>query len=127
VEASGLRHLLDRYLLPSLSEALVAALQISVVISALFGTFYFTYFLVPTKPHPNKYVVEGSLLASFGWIVCSMIFAFVIPNILKASAAYIALGSVVAILLWAQACAWSIILGACWIVRFSSLKTKAGR
>jgi uncharacterized BrkB/YihY/UPF0761 family membrane protein len=38
---------------------------------------------------------------------------------LQASAAYIALGSVVAILLWAQACAWSIIAGACWIVRFS--------
>jgi hypothetical protein len=25
----------------------------------------------------------------------------------------------VAILLWAQACSWSVILGACWIVRFS--------
>jgi len=127
VEASGLRHLLNRYLLPSLSEALVAATQICVVIGALFGTFFLTYYLVPTREHPRKYVIEGSMLASFGWIVCSMIFAFVIPNILKASAAYIALGSVVAILLWAQACAWSIILGACWIVRFSTLRGKPSR
>jgi membrane protein len=127
VESSGLRHLLNRYLLPSLSEALVSGLQISVVIGALFGTFYFTYYLVPTRAHPKKYVVEGSMLASFGWIVCSLIFAFVIPNILKASAAYVALGSVVAILLWAQACAWSIILGACWIVRFSTARAKVTR
>jgi uncharacterized BrkB/YihY/UPF0761 family membrane protein len=48
-----------------------------------------------------------------------MIFAYILPELLKTSATYIALGSVVAILLWAQACAWSIILGACWIVRFS--------
>jgi len=93
--------------------------QVLVVISALFGTFYLTFSLVPVRPHKNRYVVEGSLLASCGWILCSLIFAYVIPKILQASAAYIALGSVVAILLWAQACAWSIILGACWIVRFS--------
>jgi membrane protein len=119
VEASFLRHLLNQFLWPSWSEALVTKFQILVVIAALFGTFYLTYYLVPARRHKNRYVVEGSLLASTGWIACSMIFAYVIPKILKASAAYIALGSVVAILLWAQACAWSIILGACWIVRFS--------
>ena len=67
-------------------------------------------------------MVEGSLVASSGWIVCSLIFAKIMPSLLKTSAAYIALGSVVAILLWAQACAWSIILGACWIVRFSPVR-----
>jgi len=71
--------------------------------------------------------VEGSLLAAGGWVACSLLFVTVMPKLLQTSATYIALGSVVAILLWAQACAWSIILGACWIVRFSSLKTKAGR
>ena len=119
VEAAVLRHLLDRFLFSSLSKALATALQVLVVITALFGTFYLTYYLVPTRRHKNRYVVEGSLLASCGWIVCSLIFAYVIPKILQASAAYVALGSVVAILLWAQACAWSVIIGACWIVRFS--------
>ena len=119
VEAAVLRHLLDRFLLSGLSKALVNGLQVMVVISALFGTFFLTYYLVPTQAYQRKYVVEGSLLASCGWIACSLIFASVMPEILKASAAYIALGSVVAILLWAQACAWSVILGACWIVRFS--------
>jgi len=119
VEASVLRHLLNHFLWPSWSEELVTKLQILVVISALFGTFYLTYHLVPVRPHKNRYVVEGSLLAATGWIACSLIFASVIPKLLQTSAAYIALGSVVAILLWAQACAWSVILGACWIVRFS--------
>jgi YihY family inner membrane protein len=119
VEAGVLRHLLDYFLLSSLSKTLAAASQVLVMVAALFGTFYLTYYLVPVRPHKNRYVVEGSLLASCGWIVCSLIFASVIPPLLKASAAYIALGSVVAILLWAQACAWSVIVGACWIVRFS--------
>ena len=120
VEAGILRHFLDLFLFSSLSKELAAASQVVVMISALFGTFYLTYSLVPVRPHKYRYVVEGSLLASSGWIICSLIFASVIPKLLTASAAYIALGSVVAILLWAQACAWSVIIGACWIVRFSS-------
>ena len=120
VEAGVLRHLLDRFLLSGLSKALATATQVLVVIAALFGTFYLTYFLVPAKRYKTNLVAEGSLLASSGWIVCSLIFAYVMPLILKTSAAYIALGSVIATLLWAQACAWSVIIGACWIVRFSS-------
>ena len=89
------------------------------VIGALFGTFYLTYKLVPSRRYTRRYVVEGSLLASCGWIICSMIFAYVLPTLLKASATYVALGSVVGILLWAQACAWSLLIGACWMVRFS--------
>jgi YihY family inner membrane protein len=119
VGSTGLRHLLDQFVFPSLSRALVTGLQISIIISALFGTFYLTYYLVPTRAYKKKYVVEGSMLASCGWILCSLVFAWVIPTLLKSSAAYLALGSVIAILLWAQACAWSIIAGACWIVRFS--------
>lgn len=119
VEAAGLKHFLDKFPLSNVSKKLVTESQILVIVAALFGTFYLTYYLVPARRHKNRYVVEGSLLASSGWIACSLIFASVVPNLLRASAAYIALGSVVAILLWAQACAWSIIAGACWIVRFS--------
>jgi YihY family inner membrane protein len=124
VEAGVLRNLLDKFLFSSVSKELATGTQVMVMVAALFGTFYLTYYLVPVKRHRNRFVIEGSLLASCGWIVCSLIFASVIPKLLKASAAYIALGSVVAILLWAQACAWSIILGACWIVRFSPPRGK---
>jgi membrane protein len=119
VETAVLRHLLNQVLFSRLSEALVSGLQILIIVAALFGTFYLTYYLVPTRAYKKKYVVEGSLLAASGWIACSLIFASVLPPLLESSAAYIALGSIVATLLWAQACAWSVIIGACWIVRFS--------
>jgi YihY family inner membrane protein len=119
VEAAILRHLLDDFHLTVIGKKVATASQVLVTIAALFGTFYLTYHLIPVRRHKNQYVVEGSLLASSGWITCSLIFAKIMPKLLQTSAAYIALGSVVAILLWAQACAWSIIIGACWIVRFS--------
>jgi len=119
VETALLQHILDYFIVSDVSKALASATQVLVVVAALFGTFFLTYALVPSKGYKMRFLVEGSLLASSGWIVCSLIFAYIIPVILQTSAAYIALGSVVAILLWAQACAWSIILGACWIVRFA--------
>jgi membrane protein len=121
VESAFLRHLLDSFVLTSLSKALATAFQVLVVIFALFGTFYLTYLLVPAKAYKRSLVVEGSLLSATGWIICSLIFAYVIPKILQTSVSFIALGSIVAILLWAQACAWAIIVGACWIVRFSTV------
>jgi YihY family inner membrane protein len=122
VESAILRHLLDHFIMSGLSKQLATASQVLIVIGALFGTVFLTYYFVPVKRYKRAVVVEGSLLASCGWIICSMIFAYIIPELLKTSATYLALGSVVAILLWAQACAWSIILGACWIVRFSPAK-----
>jgi YihY family inner membrane protein len=119
VETAFLRHLLDSFNLTSFAREVTTASQVLITIGALFGTFYITYFVVPTRSHRRGVVVEGSLLASMGWIICSLVFANIMPGLLKTSAAYLALGSVVAILIWAQACAWSIILGACWIVRFS--------
>ena len=119
VEASVLRHFLNHGMFSNFTLALVKVGQVLVVIGALFGTFFMTYYLVSASRHKTNVVVEGSLLASSGWVACSLLFASVVPKLLQTSAAYIALGSVVAILLWAQACAWSLIIGACWIVRFS--------
>ena len=119
VEASILRNMLSHFSYSNLTKALVRVVQVLVVVAALFGTFFLTYYLVPSKRYKTNLTVEASLLASCGWIGCSLLLGAFLPKILQTSAAYIALGSVVAILLWAQACAWSIILGACWIVRFS--------
>jgi YihY family inner membrane protein len=123
VEAAILRQLLyDTLDLKASGKMLATASQILIIIGALFGTIFVTYYVAPARRQRVGVVVEGSLLASLGWIACSLVFAKIMPGLLKTSVAYIALGSVVAILLWAQACAWSIILGACWIVRFSPAK-----
>jgi len=120
VEASVLRTLLNQFVFSTFTKDMVKVMQVLVVIGALFGTFYLTYSLVAARRFAKNLLVEGSLLASCGWVGCSLLFVTVLPKILQTSAAYIALGSVVAILLWAQACAWSVIIGACWIVRFSA-------
>ena len=86
--------------------------------AALFGAFFLTYLLVPAKRYKLWQVRNGSLVATTGWILCSLLFAKIVPNMWRANAVYEALGSIVIILLWAQACAWMVILGACWIVRF---------
>jgi YihY family inner membrane protein len=95
-----------------------------VMMAALFGAFFITYYLVPVRAHASSVVRDGSLVAAFGWILCSLTFAYVLPNMWRANAVYEALGSVVIILLWAFSCSWCVILGACWIVRFSPVKTK---
>jgi membrane protein len=123
VEAAILRQFLyDILLLEAGGKAVATASQLLIIIAALFGTIFVTYYVAPERRHRVSVVVEGSLLASLGWILCSLVFAKIMPALLSTSAAYLALGGVVAILLWAQACAWSIILGACWIVRFSQSK-----
>jgi membrane protein len=122
VEASILRTVLDQFIFSTFTKDLVKVAQILVVIFALYGTFFLTYYMISARRFKTSLVVEGSLLASCGWVACSLLFATVLPKILQASAAYIALGSVVAIMLWAQTCAWSLIAGACWIVRFSPMR-----
>ena len=124
VETTFLRHMLDNFIMTALSKALTTVAQVLVVVIALFGTLYLTYLLVPAKSYKKTLVVEGSLLSATGWILCSLVFAYIMPKILQTSASFIALGSIVAILLLAQACAWSIIIGACWIVRFTPAKPR---
>ena len=87
---------------------------------SLFGAFFLTYRLVPTKRYALADIRNGSLVAAGGWILCSLLFANIVPNLWRANSVYQALGSIVIILLWAQACAWMVIIGACWIVRFSA-------
>jgi YihY family inner membrane protein len=122
VEASILRTVLKEFIFSTFTRDLVKVAQVLVVIFALYGTFFLTYYMISARRFRTGLIVEGSLLAACGWVACSLLFAMFLPRILQTSAAYIALGSVVAIMLWAQACAWSLIIGACWIVRFSPTK-----
>jgi len=95
-------------------------LQDTVAVVAVLGAFFLTFLLVPTKRPSMTAARDGSLVAACGWILCSVLFTTVLSKMWNTNSVYEALGSVVVVLLWAQACAWSVILGACWIVRFSS-------
>ncbi len=87
-------------------------------IATLYGAFFLTYLLVPSRSYGLAQVRNGSFVAAAGWVLCSLLFAYVLPNMWRTNAVYEALGSIVITLLWAQACAWSVIIGACCMVRF---------
>jgi len=93
--------------------------------AALFAAFFLTYSLVSTRRFPGNHVRGGSLIATIGWIAGSVVFSDILPRLWSFSTVYQALGSFVVILIWAQVCAWAIILGAGWIVRFSPRRKSA--
>jgi uncharacterized BrkB/YihY/UPF0761 family membrane protein len=95
------------------------------MITALFFAVFATFYLVPSKRLPLRDVRDGAMVASLGWISCGLIFSQVLPYIFGANMVYKALGSVVIILLWALSCAWSLILGACWTMRFPTGPARA--
>jgi len=90
------------------------------LIASLFFAVFATYYLVPGRRPRLRAARDGAMVASLGWIGCSLIFTRVLPHMMGMNLVYQALGSIVIILLWAQACAWSLIIGACWMVRFKS-------
>ena len=106
------------HLNPDLWKAPLLAMRNLVGLVAVFGAFFLTFFLVSSKKYKLSQVRDGSLVATLGWVLCSFVFAKILPSMWSTNAVYEALGSIVIILIWAQACAWSVIIGACWMVRF---------
>lgn len=84
----------------------------------MYGAIYLTYRLVPSRPLPWRLVCQGCWIAVIGWLGTSFVFAKIMPDIWQASAFKGALSSILATLVWAYACAWSLLLGACWIERW---------
>jgi YihY family inner membrane protein len=102
-----------------LTRPLRVASDLGLIVS-LFAAVFATFYLVPNKRPRLRDVRDGALVAAVGWIACSLVFADVLPRFLGANLVYQALGSIVIILLWSQSCAWSLIVGACWMVRFGA-------
>jgi YihY family inner membrane protein len=115
----GVTHFLEVFDLPQQIHRLIIVGQDALVLVMMFGAFFLTFRLVPSKRLTRDQARDGSIVASLGWILCSLLFGHLLLPLVTTGAVYEALGSVVIILLWAQACAWSVIAGACWIVRFS--------
>jgi YihY family inner membrane protein len=90
------------------------------MVVSLFGAVFATYYLVPSKRPRLRDVRDGALVAAVGWIGTGLVFEDILPRFVGLNIVYQALGSIVIILLWAQTCAWSLIVGACWMVRFSA-------
>jgi membrane protein len=84
----------------------------------LFWAFYLTYRIIPVRTPSRGILRQASFLAAAGWLGMCALFAKVLPVVWVSNPFHGALGSIVATLMWAQACAWVVVIGACWIVRF---------
>jgi uncharacterized BrkB/YihY/UPF0761 family membrane protein len=88
------------------------------------ATFFFiwlavhlTYRITDAHQHPLRLRLQSSLLAAAAWLVLSYSFTNILPKLWSASVLHGALGGLVAMLIWAHATAWVLLLGACLIVR----------
>jgi YihY family inner membrane protein len=78
---------------------------------------HLTYQLTDSRRHPFRLRLQSSLLAAAAWLWLSYAFTHVLPLLWSASVLHGALGGLVAMLIWAHATAWVLLLGACLIVR----------
>jgi membrane protein len=78
---------------------------------------HLTYQLTDAHRHPFHLRVQSSLLAALAWLLLSYAFTHVLPLLWSASILHGALGGLVAMLIWAHATAWVLLLGACLVVR----------
>jgi uncharacterized BrkB/YihY/UPF0761 family membrane protein len=90
-----------------------------VVFMTLFAAFFLSYTLIANQKYPLRVLLQASAFATIGWFGCSILYFFVLQRVWSSNAIYGALGSLIAILLWGQTCAWTVIGGGCLIVRFS--------
>ncbi|MDZ4788115.1 MAG: YhjD/YihY/BrkB family envelope integrity protein [Blastochloris sp.] len=78
---------------------------------------HFTYQLTDANRHPVSLRLQSSLLTAVSWLLLSFAFSNILPALWSASILHGALGGLVAMLVWAHATAWVLILGACLAVR----------
>ncbi len=78
---------------------------------------HLTYQLTDGNRHPFRLRLQSSLLAALAWLILSYGFTHILPLLWSASILHGALGGLVAMLIWAYATAWVLLLGACLVVR----------
>lgn len=90
-------------------------LQYGVLLSILFTALWTTYRISAKHRLDRKRLIQGTWIATFGWVFMSLGFTWIIKLIWSQNILHGAWGSIIATLFWAYACAWSLLIGACWI------------
>jgi membrane protein len=93
---------------------IVASLLVLFLINS---ALFWTYRLTPYHPPERKRTHAAALFTAVGWLATCALFAWILPTVWKTNILYGALGSIVALLIWAYVCAWIVLLGACAIAR----------
>jgi len=75
-------------------------LQFALPAIALFGVFLLLYRVTPNRKLAWRDVVPGTLFATFGWIVCSVLFSFYVDRFANYAKTYGSLGGIIVLLIW---------------------------
>ncbi len=86
--------------LPSSTEFLFRILRWVVAVAIMACILAALYRFAPNKQFPFKEVIIGALVATLGWQVISLAFAFYVSNFGNYSATYGSLGGVIILMLW---------------------------
>jgi membrane protein len=70
------------------------------------------YRVAPCRPHPDRWVLSGALVASVLWLAISGVFSFYVSEFGSYHKTYGALGGVIVLLLWFYWSAFLVLLGA---------------
>ncbi|MCA0172446.1 YihY/virulence factor BrkB family protein [Bacillus sp. RAR_GA_16] len=86
--------------LPSSTEILFRILRWVIAVAIMACILAALYRFAPNKHFPFKEVIIGALIATVGWQVISLAFAFYVSNFGNYSATYGSLGGVIILMLW---------------------------
>jgi len=101
------RHLLKVLQFPYVYDILWDIFRYIVSIATLLFVFILFYIYIPNCKLTVKKVLPGAILATIGWIVLSIGFAFYVNNFGNFSKTYGSIGAVIALLIWLY---WSSII-----------------
>jgi membrane protein len=82
-----------------------------VVLSLLFFTFSFMYYIGPSKKSKFRFISAGSTLATFLSIITSLGFAYYVNHFGQYNKLYGSIGTIIVILLWMQFNAFILLIG----------------
>ncbi|RUS47605.1 YihY/virulence factor BrkB family protein [Cohnella sp. AR92] len=92
--------LLTRLNAPESWSRVWSILQVCVPVVVLFCVFLLLYRMAPDRRLSWSEVMPGSVFASVGWIVSSLLFSFYVNNFGSFSRTYGSLGGVIVLLIW---------------------------
>ncbi len=98
-----------------LASLLWKMIQYGLLFFLLYGALWLTYRISAKHPLNTKRLCQGAWIASLGWLLTSVGFTWIIKLIWSQSILHGTWGSIIATLFWAYTCAWSLMIGACWI------------
>lgn len=96
---------------PDNFDAVWNVVQYIIPLTVMFIVFEVVYCQIPNRYLTYREVIPGSLVATFGWVIISIIFAFYVNNWGNYTKVYGSIGGIIILLIWLYISSIIILLG----------------